>query len=168
MQFNLASVSKQLTAMSIVRLHLEGKLSVDDEVQQHLPWLPEFDHPVTIQHLLHHTSGLRSLHALLGLAGWRGDDARTNADLNCLLRQQRDLNFEPGTEYLYCNTGYMLMADIIEAVSATPFVRYMKEDIFELLGLYQTYVEDQYNRVVPQNATSYELRDGEFVRAVEY
>ena len=165
--FNTGSVSKQFTAMGIVLLEEQGKLSFDDEIHQHIPELPDFGHPITIRHLLHHTSGLRSLHALFALAGWRGDDARTNEDLNRFILKQQDLNFEPGTEYLYCNTGYMLMVNIIENATGAPVPAWMRDNIFEPLGMTHTYVEDQYNRVVPDNATSYYGRD-RFDRAVEY
>ena len=92
--FNTGSVSKQFTAMGIVLLEQQGKISVDDDIRTHLPELPEFEETITIRHMLHHTSGLRSLHAMLELAGWRGDDSRTNADLNRFMRQQKDLNFK--------------------------------------------------------------------------
>ena len=165
--YNIASVSKQFTAMGIVLLEEQGKLSFDDDIRKHLPDLPDFGEKITIRHLLHHTSGLRSLHALLELAGWRGDDTRTNADLNRFLLKQTDLNFKPGEEYLYCNTGYMLMVDIIEKVTGEKFTVWMKSSIFDELGMPNTYVEDQYNRVVANNATSYHGRT-EFERAVEY
>jgi CubicO group peptidase (beta-lactamase class C family) len=167
--FNTASVSKQFTAIGIVLLHQEGKLSVDDDIRKHIPELPDFGHTITIRHMLHHTSGLRSLHALLGLAGWRSDDLRTNEDLYRLMEQQQDLNFTPGDEYLYCNTGFMYMAKIIETVTGEKFTNWMQQSIFTPLGMTDTYVEDQYNRVVPQNATSYDgSADQGFTRAVEY
>ena len=166
--YNTASVSKQFTAMGIVRLEEMGLLSVDDDIRKHVPELPDFGEIITIRHMLHHTSGLRSLHALLGLAGWRGDDTRTNEDLNRLLLQQKDLNFKPGDEYLYCNTGYMLMATIIENVTGARFTDWMRSNLFVPLGMTDTYVEDKYNRVVPNNATSYDLEQGQFIREVEY
>ncbi len=165
--FNTASVSKQFTAMSMVLLEQQGKLSVDDDIRKHVPEVPDFGETITIRHMLHHTSGLRSLHALLGLAGWRDDDTRTNEDLNRLLWKQTDLNFKPGDEYLYCNTGYMLMATIVENVTGEKFVDWMRANVFVPLGMHSTYVEDQYNRVVPNNATSYNT--GEILtREVEY
>ena len=167
--FNTGSVSKQFTAMGIVLLHQSGKLSVDDDIRKYLPEIPEFSYTITIRHLLHHTSGLRSLHAMLGLAGWRGDDSRTNEDLNRFMENQRDLNFIPGDEYLYCNTGYMLMVNIIEKVTHEKFTLWMNEAVFEPLGMTNTYVEDNYNRIVPNNATSYYRgASNEFARAVEY
>jgi CubicO group peptidase (beta-lactamase class C family) len=155
--------------MGIVLLDIQGKLSIDDDVRKHLPELPEFGKTITIRHLIHHTSGMRSLHALLGLAGWRMDDYRTNEDLFRFMKNQRDLNFEPGEEFLYCNSGYMLMADIIEKVTEEDFAEWMRASVFEPLGMTRTYVEDDYRRVVPVNATSYygSAANG-FSRAVEY
>lgn len=168
-RFNIASVSKQFTAMGIVILQQQGKLSVDDDIRKYLPGLPDFGETITIRHMLHHTSGLRSLHALLGLAGWRSDDARTNEDINRFMLNQRDLNFKPGDEYLYCNTGYMLMANIIEKITGEEFPKWMKESIFQPLGMINTYVEDNYSSVVTNNATSYYSRENnEFDRAIEY
>ncbi|MEM9328512.1 MAG: serine hydrolase domain-containing protein, partial [Bacteroidota bacterium] len=166
--YNTASVSKQFSAMGIVRLEEQGQLSVDDDIRKHVPELPDFGETITIRHMLHHTSGLRSLHALLGLAGWRGDDTRTNEDLHRLLLRQTDLNFKPGDEYLYCNTGYMLMATIIENVTGEAFTDWMRANVFLPIGMVDTYVEDKYNRVVANNATSYDLDGNQFIREVEY
>ena len=168
-RFNIASVSKQFTSMGIILLDIRGELSIDDDVRYHLPELPQFEDTVTIRHLIHHTSGMRSLHDLLGLAGWRKDDYRTNEDLFRFMKNQKDLNFKPGEEYLYCNTGYMLMADIIEKVTGEKFTEWMYVNIFEPLGMIHTYVEDDYTRVVPVNATSYYgSAESGFSRAVEF
>lgn len=167
--FNIGSVSKQFTAMGIVLLHKQGKLSIDDDIRKHLPELPDFGEKITIRHMLHHTSGLRSLHAMLALAGWRGDDYRTNEDLYRFMNMQRDLNFKPGSEHLYCNTGYMLMVKIIENITGENFPEWMKQNIFEPLGMNHTYVENDYNRVVRNNATSYyQQSDRNFLKEVEY
>ncbi len=165
--FNTGSVSKQFTAMGIVRLEAQGKLSFDDDIRKYIPELPDFGETITIRHLLHHTSGLRSLHALFALAGWRHDDSRTNEDLNRIILNQNALNFKPGSQFLYCNTGYMLMVNIIENVTGEKFKVWMKANVFDELNMPQTYVEDDYRRVVPNNATSY-YGKSDFNRAVEY
>ncbi|GLU44857.1 serine hydrolase domain-containing protein [Allomuricauda sp. NBRC 101325] len=167
-RFNVASVSKQFSSLGIVKLHLEGKLSIDDTIDKYIDGLASFGSKITIRQMMHHTSGLRSLHALFALAGWRNDDSRTNADLDRLMLLQTDLNFEPGSEYLYCNTGYMFLANIIEKVTNKSFVDYMKQEVFIPLGMGETYVEDRYDRIVPNNATSYYTQQEGFVRAVEY
>ena len=166
--FNVGSVSKQFTAMGIVLLHEKGLLSIDDDIPKYLPEMPDFGHTITIRHMLHHTSGLRSLHAMLALAGWREDDSRTNADLYRFMLKQKELNFIPGEEYLYCNTGYMLMVNIIENVTKEKFPQWMEANIFKPLGMLNTYVEDRYDRIVPNNATSYYKENDGFFRAVEY
>lgn len=166
--FNTGSVSKQFTAMGIVVLHQQGKLSIDDDIRKYLTDLPDFGHTITIRHLLHHTSGLRSLHALFNIAGWRDDDSKTNADLRRVMKYQKELNFKPGEEYLYCNTGYMFMADIIEEVTGQKFADWMKSSVFNPLEMTNTYAEDKYNRIVPNNATSYHFNYGTFERAIEY
>lgn len=166
--FNVGSVSKQFTAMGIVLLHEKGLLSIDDDIRKHLPDIPDFGHIITIRHMLHHTSGMRSLHAMLGLAGWRDDDSRTNEDLYRFMLKQKELNFIPGDEFLYCNTGYMLMVNIIENVTKGKFPQWMKANLFDPLGMSNTYVEDRYDRIVPNNATSYYGSNNNFYRAVEY
>jgi len=167
--YNIASVSKQFTSMGILLLDQWGRLSIDEDIRVYLPELPDFGEKVTLRHCMHHTSGMRSLHALLGMAGWREDDARTNADLFRFMKQQKDLNFKPGAEYLYCNTGYMLMADIIERLTGEKFADWMHKNVFLPLGLTETYVEAEYNRIVSNNATSYNgsAKSG-FSRATEY
>jgi len=166
--FNAASVSKQFTALGVVLLYLEGKLDLDRNINDYLSDMPDFDRPITLRQLLHHTSGLRSLHDMLALAGWRRDDLRTNEDLYRFLRQQQDLNFAPNDRYLYSNTGYMLMARIIEQVTGEAFAPWIQGRVFGPLGMVDTYVEDQYDRVVPNNATSYTATGNDFKRAVEY
>jgi CubicO group peptidase (beta-lactamase class C family) len=166
--FNVGSVSKQFTAMGIVLLHEKGLLSVDDDIRKYLPDMPYFGHTITIRHMLHHTSGMRSLHSMLSLAGWRGDDSRTNKDLYRFMLRQKELNFIPGNEFLYCNTGFMLMVNIIENVTKEKFPDWMKVNIFEPLGMTNTYVEDRYDRIVANNATSYHGSKGNFFRAIEY
>lgn len=168
-RYNIASVSKQFTAYAILLLEHEGKLSTADDIHTYLPWLPDFGKEITIEHMIHHTSGMRSLHSMLQLAGWRGDDLRSNEDLVRFMMNQQELNFEPGSEYMYCNTGYILLSELIEEVTGCDFAVWMKANVFDPMGMYSTYVEDQYNRVVTQNATSYSGNDSDgFVRSVDY
>jgi CubicO group peptidase (beta-lactamase class C family) len=167
--FNIGSVSKQFTAMGIVKLYLEGKISLDDNIRMYLPELPDFGHKITIRHLLHHTSGLRDIHSILTLAGWRSDDPRSNKDLYEIMKRQKELNFIPGDEYLYSNTNYIFMAMVIEKVTGEKFALWMKNNIFLPLGLTKTYVEGIATKVVKGNATSYKQQeDKSFCRAVEY
>ncbi|TDK47966.1 serine hydrolase domain-containing protein [Algoriphagus formosus] len=167
--FNIASVSKQFTAMAIVRMAEKGLLSLDDEVQKYLPEVPDFGQPITFRHLIHHSSGLRSVHDMLGLAGWRGDDLRTNEDVFRFVTLQKDLNYPVGERFGYCNTGYVLMALVVEGLSGKSFAEWIKNEVFDPLGMTHTYVEDNYTRVIPGNAFSYYHSQGAiFERAMDY
>lgn len=167
--FNIASVSKQFTALGILLLERDGKLSIDDKISQYIPNLTEIGDKITIRHMLHHTSGIRSFHELLFYAGWRGNDLRSNEDIYRLMERQEDLNFEPGAEYMYCNTGYIFMAYIIEKITGEPFPEWMKQRVFLPLGMSATYVEADPSNVVPHNATSYYDRsEGLFQRSIDY
>ena len=166
-RFNIGSLSKQFTAMGIVLLEEQNKLSIDDDIRKYIPELAPYDKTITIRHLLHHTSGIRDLHGLLGLAGWRPTDLETNADVYRIFKNQKDLNFNPGDELSYSNTGYIFLAKIIEKVSGLTFEKWMEQNIFDPLEMKNTYVEAQHDSIVADNATSYYLRD-EFKRAIEY
>lgn len=153
--FNIGSMSKQFTAMGIVLLQMEGKLSIDDDIKKYLPELNNFGKPITIRHLLHHSSGFRSSPELFGLAGWRDGDAISNEDVYRYLTKQTTLNFEPGSEYMYTNSGYILLAKIIENVSKQNFKSWMKEKIFQPLQMNATFIEENSSNVVSKVATSY-------------
>jgi CubicO group peptidase (beta-lactamase class C family) len=166
-RFNIGSLSKQFTAMGIVLLEEQNKLSFDDDIRKYIPELAPYDKTITIRHLLQHTSGIRDLHGLLGLAGWRPADLETNEDVYRIFKEQIDLNFNPGDELSYSNTGYIFLAKIIERISGLTFQKWMKQRIFDPLGMKNTYVAIQHDRIVANHATSYYQRD-EFKRATEY
>src|SRR5471030_689477 len=128
--FHVASMSKQFTAFAIHLLAHDGKLSLDDDIHKYLPELHNFGQAITIRHLLHHTSGLRDQWGLLGLAGWRRDDVITEDDIFGLLVRQTALNFAPGMEELYSNTGYTLLGMIVKRVSGEPLTVFAQKRIF--------------------------------------
>lgn len=140
--FHAASVSKQFTAYAIALLAERGALSLDDEVRRHLPEVPDFGEPITLRHLLHHTSGLRDQWALLVMAGYRLDDPIGQEDVLQLVRRQQELNFSPGTEHLYSNTGYTLLAEVVERVTGRPFAAWIREQLFLPLGMERTRFRD--------------------------
>lgn len=157
--FHMASISKQFTALAIYLLALDGKLSLDDDVRKYLPELHQFDETITIRQLLHHTSGLRDQWSLLALAGWRLEDVITEQDILDLIWRQTDLNFSPGDQYLYSNTGYTLLGLIVKRVSGIPLSAFAKERIFEPLGMTHTHFQDDYGTVVKHRAFSYAPSD---------
>ena len=122
----VASVSKQFTAYGIALLATQAKISLDDPVTDYVPELASFTPPITVRHLVHHTSGLRDEFNLLALAGYRMDDVITKDDILRLIYRQNDLNFDPGEQYMYSNSGYTLMAEIIERVSEQSFRLYSR------------------------------------------
>jgi CubicO group peptidase (beta-lactamase class C family) len=153
--FHVASVSKQFTAFAIALLAHEGKLSPDDEARRHVPELPDFGRAITLRHLIHHTSGLRDQWALLVAAGWRMSDVITTADILELVQRQQELNFAPGEEYAYSNTGYTLLALTVERASGQPFREFCRQRIFEPLGMRNTHFHDDCRLVAPNRAYSY-------------
>jgi CubicO group peptidase (beta-lactamase class C family) len=153
--FHVASVSKQFTAFAIALLANQGKLSLDDDIRKHLPEVPDFGKKIAIRHLIHHTSGLRDQWTLLGMAGWRLDDVITKEHIMKMVRHQRELNFDPGAENLYSNTGYTLLAVIVERVSGQSFRDYTEANIFRPLGMTNTHFHDDHERIVKNRAYSY-------------
>lgn len=165
--FHVASVSKQFTAFAIAMLAVEGRLSLDDDVRTYIPELPDFGHLITLRHLLHHTSGLRDQWNLLGLAGWRLDDVITKDQILRLFTREHDLNFVPGAEYLYCNTGYTLLAEVVARVSGQSFREWTAEHLFEPLGMTRTHFHDSHEEIVPNRAYSYAYaQDGGYRNSV--
>jgi CubicO group peptidase (beta-lactamase class C family) len=156
--FHVASIAKQFTAFAIHLLAQEGKLSLDDDVRKYLPELHDFGQTITLRHLLHHTSGLRDQFDLLQLAGWRLSDVITEQDVLHLIWRQRELNFSPGTEYLYCNTDYTLLGLIVERVSGRSLREFAQERIFKPLGMKHTQFHDDYQTLVKDRAYSYQWR----------
>jgi CubicO group peptidase (beta-lactamase class C family) len=154
--FHVASVSKQFTAMAITMLEAAGKLSVDDDIRKYVPELADFGKTITIRHLLHHTSGLRDQWELLVLSGCRMDDVITQADIMDRLKRQRELNFAPGERYLYCNSGFTLLAEIVARVSGQPFTQWTQENIFRPLGMTSTHFHIDHKEIIKNRAYSYE------------
>jgi CubicO group peptidase (beta-lactamase class C family) len=160
--FEAGSVSKQFTAAAVLLLARDGKLSLDDPVHKYVPELPDYGVVVTIRHLLTHTSGLRDWGAIAALEGWpRTTRAYTHAHVLDIAARQRALNFPPGTQWSYSNTGYNLAAIIVSRVSGKPFAQFTRERIFEPLGMSHTSWRDDFTRVVPGRAIAYtEAKDG--------
>ena len=161
--FHVGSVSKQFTAASVLMLAQEGKLSLDDQATKYVPELPNFGVPITLRQLLHHTSGLRDQWALLGLAGWRLDlDLTTDADVLAVLSRQKALNFPPGSKFLYSNTGYTLLAQVVKHVGGQSFRAFTSNRIFSPLGMSHSHFRDDHAEIVKDIAYGYAPRHGGF------
>jgi CubicO group peptidase (beta-lactamase class C family) len=153
--FHIASISKQFTVFAILLLEEEGKLSLEDDIRKWIPEVPDFGKTITLRHLANHTSGLRDQWSLLTMAGWRMDDVITKEQILKLVAKQKELNFEPGEEYLYCNTGFTLLAEVVARVSGKTFAEFTQEKIFEPLQMNSTLFYDDHEKIVKNRAYSY-------------
>ncbi|MFY0630783.1 MAG: serine hydrolase [Flavobacteriaceae bacterium] len=164
--FHIASVSKQFTAFSILLLEKQGKLSLDDDIRKYIPEVPDFGKKITLRHLATHTSGLRDQWNLLAMAGWRLDDVITKEHVLKLVSKQKDLNFTPGSEYTYCNTGFTLLAEVVSRVSEMSFAEFTKANIFDPLQMNNTLFYDDHEKIVKNRAYSYYSGKGGFKKSV--
>jgi CubicO group peptidase (beta-lactamase class C family) len=155
--FDIGSVSKQFTATCLVMLVREGKVSLDDDIRKYIPEMPKYEKLITVNHLIHHTSGLRDYNALLDLAGFRAESDCPNVDeaLEVICNQKR-LNYLPGEEYSYTNTGYFLMGQIVERVSGKSLNEFAQEHIFKPLGMTHTIYQDDHTQIIKDRATGYD------------
>lgn len=153
--FHIASVSKQFTVFSILLLEKQGKLSLDDDVRKYIPEVPDFGKTITLRHLASHTSGLRDQWNLLAMAGWRTDDVITKEHILKKISRQKDLNFNPGDQYMYCNTGFTLLAEVVARVSDMSFAEFTKANIFNPLEMNSTLFYDDHEKIVKNRAYSY-------------
>jgi CubicO group peptidase (beta-lactamase class C family) len=158
--FDIASVSKQFTAACIALLAKQGKISLDDDVRTYIPEMPRYEKPVTIKHLIYHTSGLRDYCGLLELAGFRsGLDSTTAFEALEIIYRQKRLNYLPGEEFSYTNTGYFLLGQVVERVSGKSLNEFAQEHIFKPLGMSHTIYQDDHTKIVKNRATGYSPTD---------
>jgi len=164
--FEAGSVAKQFTAMAVLLLANDGKLSLDDPVRKHIPELPDYGVPLTIRHMLNHTSGLRDWGSVASIAGWpRTTREYSHAHVLEIVSRQKSLNFPPGTQWSYSNTGFNLSAIIVSRVSGMPFAEFSKQRLFAPLGMTQTSWRDDHTRIVKGSAIDYsDARDGYHIR----
>ncbi len=152
--FDVGSVTKQFVAASILLLVEEGRISLSDDIRKHIPELPDYGHTVTIDHLLTHTSGVRDWTWIASVTEYRDNV------LSVILRQ-RGLEFAPGEEWSYSNSGYELLREVVARVSGQPLAEFMRTRLFEPLGMRSTrYARDV--REVPNAALGYEKQGEEW------
>jgi CubicO group peptidase (beta-lactamase class C family) len=153
--FDAASVAKQFTGLAVAILVEQGKLSLDEDVRKHLPEVPNFGTPITIRHLIYHTSGLRDWFETLMLSGIAPSDVITMDTILAMVRRQRNLDFAPGEEHSYSNTGYNLLAAIIAKVTKQSFREWTDANLFQPLGMMRTHFCDNATEIVPARAAYY-------------
>jgi len=166
-KFYIASMAKQFTAACIALLALEGKIDLDDEVHAYIPELPSYGEMITIRNLVHHTSGLRDYLELMYLSGRSFEDYFTINDGIQLLRRQSDVNFSPGEKHLYSNSGYILLAEIVNRVSGMTIREYADRNIFKPLGMNDTFFNDDHSQIIKNRVVSYRKESDTFKRYVQ-
>lgn len=159
--FRTGSVGKQFTAMAIAILAEKGTITLDDPLSKLFPEFPDWADAVTIRHLVHHTSGVRDYLTLTWLAGMGDDDFYTDEFALDLLSRQEHLNFQPGEEYLYSNSGYLLLAHIVKRATDRSLREWAAENMFGPLGMTDTHFHDDHTHIVPNRASGYSpIEDG--------
>lgn len=167
-KFYIASTSKQFTAACIALLSIEGKIGLDDNIRDYLPEIPDYEKEITIRHLLHHTSGLRDYLRLMYLAGESFEDYFSIDDGIKKLGKQKALNFSPGEEFSYSNSGYILLAEIVNRTSGMTIREYAEKNIFQPLGMKHTFFNDDHKQVTKDRVISYQGQDdGTFKRFLQ-
>ncbi len=160
--YDIASVSKQFGAMAIAMLAQAGEISLDDEIHTYIPEVPDFGDPITIRHLIHHTSGLRDWPGTLSIGGWRMDDIITFDQILRMVWKQQALNFEPGSAYSYSNTGYNLLAEVVHRVTERSFPKWMNEHVFIPLGMNHSHFHDDHQMIVMNRAQAYSKEEDNY------
>lgn len=163
--FDIASLSKQFTGLAISTLLQEKKIFLDDNIRKYLPQVPDFGQPITVSHLVHHTSGLRDWPEALAFAGYKWEDVMSFNDILRMVQNQKELDFAPGTAYSYSNTGYNLLAAIVEKVTGKSFRTWTVQNIFTPLNMPSALFLDTHTEVIKNMAFSYRSSPGGFLKA---
>lgn len=153
--FDIGSTSKQFVGLAALMLEQDGKIKLDDDLRKYFPEMPAWAQTITIRHLLHHTSGMRDYLGLFQLAGRGSDDFFTDDDVVAMLARQKSLNFAPGSDWLYSNSGYFLISQLVKRTADRSLRQYAEAKIFAPLGMKNTHFHDNHTMVVPNRATGY-------------
>jgi len=156
MVYYVGSDSKQFTAAAIALLAMDGKISLDDDIRKYFPEMRDYGTPITVRNLVHHTSGIRDIYGLMSLGGLRMEDVFTDSQAVALIARQKELNFKPGDDYLYSNSGYFLLGQLVKRVTGKSLREFADERIFRPLGMTKTHFHDDPGHVMKQRAMSYE------------
>lgn len=162
--FSVASVAKQFTASCIWVLVQEKKLSLEDDIRNYLPEMPNYGMPIKIKHLLNHTSGIRNYHAIMDLQGFNYDtEYYNNETVLQLAANQKRLNNKPGEKVLYSNTNYTLLAIIIERISGKNLNEFAQEKLFQPMQMYSSCFKISNKQIIGNKATGYQFSDGNYI-----
>jgi CubicO group peptidase (beta-lactamase class C family) len=167
--FRLASFTKQFTAMCVLLLVHEGELSYDDSLKKIFPGFPSYGSAITVRMLLTHTSGLKDYEDLYSAQFPGVEDSKVpqihDAQILALMKQQTSTDFPPGSQWRYSNTGYAMLAMIVEKVSAKPFGEFLHERIFAPLRMTNTLAYEKGKNEVPHRALGYAKKGSTWLEA---
>jgi len=162
---NIGSVSKQFTAYAILLLEQRGSLSTDDDVRVHIPELPDFGEVITLNNLLNHTNGYREVYNLMPMKGWYGEDNLLRSEVINTIKNQKELQAPPNTEFNYNNSAFIMLAEIVERKTDTLFPLWMKHNIFDPLGMTNSYVRQDPSQIIPKASQGYSTGENGFVES---
>ena len=154
--FYMGSVSKQFTAASVVLAAEQGFLSLDDNVRKYIPELPDYGQTITLRQMLHHTSGFRDFLALLDISGRHEADIHSKDEMLDLIVRQNGLNNVPGDQYIYSNTNYFLLGEVVQRATRKSLAAFAVENIFKPLGMLHTRYYDDHSVVLPDRVPAYD------------
>jgi CubicO group peptidase (beta-lactamase class C family) len=158
--FYIASTSKQFTAAAVALLAMEGTLDLDGSIRRWIPELPAWADSITVRHLVHHTSGVRDYLSLWRLSGRTFNDAVPLEGALALIARQQATNFPPGTRHLYSNSGYLLLAVLVERVTGQSLNRLAAERFFQPAGMIHTRFRDDAALPIPDRADGHVWNEG--------
>jgi CubicO group peptidase (beta-lactamase class C family) len=158
--FDIGSVSKEITAMAMLLLVQDGKISLEDDIRKYVPELPDYGNTITLRNMLNHTSGLRNYDDLFDLVGIPEADLTTDRDALELTVRQKGVNFKPGEEFLYSDTNFFLMSIVVKRVTGQTLRQFAQERIFGPLGMISTHYHDDHTMIVARRATGYAPHNG--------
>src|SRR5215831_19199568 len=165
--FDIGSVAKHFTAMAVLLLAQQGKVSLDDDIHKYVPEVPDYGTRITLSHLLYHTSGLRNLFLLYQLSGWHWGDLESRKDALETVARQKELNFAPGSQHSYTNTGYLLLGEVVRRVSGLTLRDFVARNIFQPLGMSDSQIHDDVSLVMKNRAWGYsQWKNGSWVNNI--
>jgi CubicO group peptidase (beta-lactamase class C family) len=165
---NIGSTSKQFLAFGLLLLQEQGELSLDDDVRKHIPELPEFEHTITLRNIVNHTSGYREFLNTIVMTGRNASTDLSQEKVIEIVQRQPELQNEPGAEFNYNNTGYVLATEVMERVTETPFPKWMEENVFKPIGMNHTVVRSSPKQVVERRSTGYSMgEEGQYVQETD-
>ncbi|SMO51073.1 serine hydrolase [Gracilimonas mengyeensis] len=153
---NIGSTSKHFLTFGLLLLQEQGQLSLDDDVRDYIPELPEFDHPVTLRNIVTHTSGYREFLNTIAMTGRNPSTDLSQEQIINIVQRQPELQNVPGAEWNYNNTGYALATEVIERVTDESFPEWMRKNVFEPIGMMHTVVRHSPAQIVENRSVGYE------------